>query len=230
MLRGAVLLAGALVGWGCQGDADFSDAMPEAVTLNADEYRREITDIDRLVFTQGPFDASRRESLAGRLEELARRMKTSSDSKFIAIEVLEVRRLAEVAKRAPAKPPPQMLSDQWMRIRANVFDDRAWFARSAADLEEVPANEPSPMPVAVGKPAALAAGASVSSGLEGRWRVKELYGNGKPTHDAELSGALWIFDGDELTMANPAGTSERYAVTKIHDARGSALLLQAKEP
>ena len=148
MVRGAILVAVALVGWGCQGDADFSDAMPAVVTLNADQYRREITDIDRLVFAEGPFDDSRRQSLAGRLDELAKRMKTSSDSKFIALEALEVRRLAEIARRAPAKPPPQMLSDQWMRIRANVFDDRAWFARSAADLEAVPASEPSPLPLA----------------------------------------------------------------------------------
>jgi uncharacterized protein (TIGR03067 family) len=213
--------------------------MPAAVTLNADEYRREITDIDRLVFVQGPFDASRRESLGGRLEELARRMKASSDSRFIAIEVLEVRRLAEVAKRAPANPPPQMLSNQWMRIRANVFDDRSWFARSAADLESIPVTEPSPMPVAAGKPApaAIAAAAagpaanlSTASGMEGRWRVKELYGNGKPTHDAELSGGLWIFAGEDLTMSNATGTSERYTVTPIHDARGSALFLRAKEP
>ncbi|SRR6266508_2231126 len=28
-----------------------------------------------------------------------------------------------------------MLSDQWIRIRSNVFDDRSWFARRAADLE-----------------------------------------------------------------------------------------------
>jgi uncharacterized protein (TIGR03067 family) len=239
MLRGAVLLAGAACGWGCQGDADFSDAMPAAVTLNADEYRREITDIDRLVFAQGPFDASRRESLGGRLEELARRMKASSDSRFIAIEVLEVRRLAEVAKRAPAHPPPQMLSNQWMRIRANVFDDRSWFSRSAADLEPVAESEPSPMPVAAGKPASEAVAAattgsaanlSTASGLEGRWRVKELSSDGKPTHDAELSGALWIFAGDELTMSNPTGTSERYTVTRIHDARGSALFLRAREP
>jgi uncharacterized protein (TIGR03067 family) len=204
--------------------------MPAAVTLNADDYRSEITGIDRLVFAQGPFDASRRQSLAGRLDELARRMKASSNSKFIAIEVLEVRGLAEVAKRAPAKPPPQMLSDQWMRIRSNVFDDRSWFARSAADLEAVAASEPSPLPVAAGKHGSVAAGASSSSGLEGRWRVNELYGNGKPTHDAELSGALWIFAGGELTMSNPTGTSEHWTFTKINDARGPSLFLRAREP
>ena len=121
--------------WACKGNADFSDVMPAPVTLSAEEYRAEITDIDRLVFAEGPFDKARRASLAGRLEELARRMKASSDSRFIKIEVLEVRRLAEVAKRAPPNPPAPMLSDQWMRIRSNVFDDRSWFARSASDLE-----------------------------------------------------------------------------------------------
>jgi hypothetical protein len=127
--------------------------MPEPVTLSAVEYRQEITDIDRLVFAEGPFDDARREALAAQLDALARRMKTSSDSRFIAIEVLEVRRLGAVAKRAPAKPPPSMLSDQWMRIRNNLFDDRAWFARSAADLTPVPeAETPSPG-ISLAKPA-----------------------------------------------------------------------------
>jgi len=120
--------------------------MPAPVTLSAEDYRQEIADIDRLVFAEGRFDDSRREALGRSLEDLARRMKTSSDSKFIAIEVLEVRRLAEVAKRAPANPTGRMLSDQWMRIRANVFEDRSWFARSARDLEAVPASEPSQRP------------------------------------------------------------------------------------
>lgn len=137
-----------MCGAGCQGDADFSEVMPAPVTLSAEDYRQEITDIDQLVFAEGQFDAARRESLCRRFEDLARRMKTSSDSRFIAIEVFEVRRLAEAAKRAPANPSPQMLSDQWMRIRANVFDDRSWFARSTADLEAVPASEPSPIPLA----------------------------------------------------------------------------------
>jgi hypothetical protein len=35
------------------------------------------------------------------------------------------------------------LPQQWMRIRNNLFDDRSWFARNAADLEQVP---PPPQP------------------------------------------------------------------------------------
>src|SRR5439155_25342582 len=69
--------------WACKGDADFSDAMPAPVTLNADVFRREISDIDRLVFEEKPFVETRREALASRLEDLAGRVRASSDSRFI---------------------------------------------------------------------------------------------------------------------------------------------------
>ncbi len=215
--------------WACKGNADFSDVMPEPVTLSAEAYRPEITEIDRLVFTEGPFDKTRRASLAGKLEELARRMKASSDSRYIAIEVLEVRRLAEVAKRAPGKPPPSMLSDQWMRIRSNVFDDRAWFARRAADLEPAPAGGPTSAEVSSAKPAParLAEGVSLAHELEGRWRVEQLHGNGRPIHDPEQSGALWVFTGNQLSISSPAGATSRYTFTPIRDARGTALWLKS---
>ncbi len=219
--------------WACRGKADFSDVMPEPVTLSAEEYRQEITDIDRLVFAEGPFDQARRDSLAGKLEQLARRLKASSDSRFIAIEVLEVRRLAMVARRAPAKPPPSVLSDQWMRIRSNVFDDRSWFARSASELEPLPASGPPPAALSLAKPApepaSSPAGVSAAHELEGRWRVNEINGNGKPIHDPEQSGALWVFAGNQLSISSPAGKSSRYTVTPIHDARGTALWLQSHD-
>ena len=134
MRRLAVFLMSLASVCDCRGNADFSDAMPAPVTLPAEDYRREITAIDRLVFEQVPVDETRRNALSGELEGLARRMKAASDSRFIAIEALEVRRLSEVAKKTPAGPLSPMLADQWMRIRSNLFDDRSWFARSAADL------------------------------------------------------------------------------------------------
>jgi len=78
------------------GDADFGRVMTTPVTLNADEYRGEITGIDRLVFDEKSFGETRRAALAGKLDELAKRVKASSDSRFITIEVLELKRLAEV--------------------------------------------------------------------------------------------------------------------------------------
>jgi hypothetical protein len=124
--------------WACKGDADFSDAMPAPVTLNADEYRREISGIDRLVFEEKPFGETRRGALGSKLEELAKRVRAASDSRFITIEVLELKRLALMAKRFPPDAPRTALQNQWMRIRNNLFDDRSWFARSSRDLEAEP--------------------------------------------------------------------------------------------
>jgi hypothetical protein len=122
----------------CKGDADFSDAMPAPVTLNADEYRREISDIDRFVFEEKPFGETRREALATKLEELAKRVRAASDSRFLTLEVLELRRLASMAKRFPPDSPRTALQNEWMRIRNNLFDDRSWFARSSRDLNAEP--------------------------------------------------------------------------------------------
>jgi hypothetical protein len=118
----------------CQGDADFSDAMPTPVTLSAETYRGKIMEIDRLVFETRPFTSERRERLAQSLEELSHSVGSASDSRFLKIESLEIRRLAEAAGSLPFSPPPPALMDNWMRIRSNLFEDQAWFARSAADL------------------------------------------------------------------------------------------------
>jgi hypothetical protein len=131
-LLAVTLLAFSLVS--CQGDADFSEAAPKPVILNADEYRKEITAIDRLVFDPQPFLDERSAALTARLEELAARVKTVSDSKFLALEALELRRLSARARNFRSDGRADF-SNQWMRIRNNLFDDRSWFARSAADLE-----------------------------------------------------------------------------------------------
>ncbi|HEY6051514.1 MAG TPA: hypothetical protein VIZ58_09720, partial [Thermoanaerobaculia bacterium] len=65
---GVVFLAG------CRGNADFSDVAPTPVTLKAEEYRDEITQIDRLVFAEGPLAPARREDLGRRLDALAGRV------------------------------------------------------------------------------------------------------------------------------------------------------------
>ena len=121
----------------CKVDADFSDVAPKPVILNADEYRKEITGLDRLIFGEGTFREARRAALAKKLGELAERVRASSDSPFIALEALEIRRLAEAVKSVPDGASPTSFQNEWMRIRNNLFDDRSWFARSAADLEAI---------------------------------------------------------------------------------------------
>jgi hypothetical protein len=123
---------------GCKGDADFSAAAPAPVTLSAEEYREAITDVDRLVFGAGAVDGARRGALSRALEAMAGRVKATSDSRFLLLESLELRRLAAAAKRLPSEALPASYANEWMRIRSNLFDDRSWFARSAADLESSP--------------------------------------------------------------------------------------------
>ena len=132
------LAAGALAAAvlsGCQGDADFSDAAPKTIVLSAEEYREDIMAIDRLIFESRPWDYQRQGALATRLEGLAVRIREKLDSRFLELESLELKRLAEMAKGLPSESLPGALPNQWMRIRNNLFEDRAWFARSAADLE-----------------------------------------------------------------------------------------------
>src|SRR5467141_256501 len=129
--------------WGCgksapEQPAKSSEEMLQIVVLNADEYRQEITDIDRLVFDEKPFDKDRRALLVTKLVELAGRVETTADFRFVKIEAYEIRQLADGSKNMPEQPLRRQLPNQWMRIRNNLFDDRSWFARSAADLEPAP--------------------------------------------------------------------------------------------
>jgi len=123
----------------CQGNADFSDVAPKTITLSAEEYQQDIMAIDRLVFEEKPFVFQRRQALVAQLQAFARRIREKMDSQFLELESLELRRLAEMAKGLAPDSPRTSLENQWMRIRSNLFDDRAWFARSAADLSPVSA-------------------------------------------------------------------------------------------
>ena len=133
LLAGVALAAATL--FACRGDADFSDAAPKTIVLSAEEYREDISAIDRLIFESRPWDYQRQGALATRLEGLAVRIREKVDSRFLELESLELKRLAEMAKGLPSEALPKTLPDQWMRIRNNLFEDQAWFARSAADLE-----------------------------------------------------------------------------------------------
>jgi uncharacterized protein (TIGR03067 family) len=211
---------------------DQSLASLQIVTLNADEYHEEIAAIDRLVFENQPMDDARRASLESKLEDLARRVKATSNSRFIEMESVELQQLAGLVKRLP-DPERQ---NHWMRIRNNLFDDRSWFARSASDLEPTP---DSMEPVsAQAEPGVVRTVEEPThsqprlppltrNDLQGRWRVTELTGNGRPMPDPELSNATWTFDHDQLVIEGPGAAPSRYKFTKLSDERGDALRLEA---
>lgn len=127
----AVIFAVATIS-GC--NSGLSQRLPEPVTFNADDYRGEITVIDRLVFSPKAYDEARRNQLATELQGLASRVTAGSDSRFLKVEADELRTLASLAQHIPAHAPRDHLQENWMRIRNNLFEDRYWMARSAADI------------------------------------------------------------------------------------------------
>jgi hypothetical protein len=84
---------------------DFSGHIPQPVTLNADEYRQEITDIDRLVFSPKAYDEARRSELASKLQGLASRITAGSDSRFLKMEAGEIRTIAHLAQHTSVNAP-----------------------------------------------------------------------------------------------------------------------------
>lgn len=221
---------------GAQEFASNQDTAENLTILNADQFRQVITEIDRLIFEDQPFDDKRRAALASRLEQLAERVKSASDTRFIEIEAGELRKLAAYAHNYPASAPRSMLENQWMRIRNNVFDDRSWFARSAADLEPLPNASTAADPF---KPAVPAEGVNepahtlppapvlATHELEGRWRVRELYGNGRLMTDPEISNSVWTFHNDQMIIESRFKSPSSYTFTKIDDDRGTALRLES---
>jgi hypothetical protein len=132
-LRALAVSIALVMMFGC--GVDVSNQLPEPVTLNADDYRPEITDIDRLLFSPKPYDDARRTQLSATLEGLASHITAGPESRFLKMEASEIRLLASLAKHTSASAPRDHLEENWMRIRNNLFEDRSWMARSAADLQ-----------------------------------------------------------------------------------------------
>jgi hypothetical protein len=204
----AVLCAALLAG--CSVEADFSDALPTE-TLEAEKYQQEIAAVDRLLFTESPLGEAGVRSLEQKLTGLSKRVGTLSDSKFLKLESLELQLLAKRAGRLSPAGTGAALQNDWMRIRNNLFDDRAWFVRSAADLEYaasvISPKDPEPEPL----PQTLPFDPIVEKRetLSGRWQVTAMFANGEPRTDGELLGSTWTFDAPRLTLRD--GNSQETA-------------------
>jgi hypothetical protein len=205
---------------GCNIEADFSDNL-KTETLSAEEYQQEIAAIDRLVFTETPLGDDGVTALETRLNDLASRITVGKpDSKFLKLESLELKRLALAAKRIRSTSNGAALKNEWMRIRNNLFDDRAWFARSAADLEYAatavppPAPAPTPAPPPVERPVPPQfSPAEARTVLNGSWRVVSVTANGTLRDDPELRDAIWTFDPPRLVVQSAEGGGKTFQVT-----------------
>ena len=117
---------------GC-GSFDYNamEKMAAQQPLDPGAYETSIRDVDRQVFASGDLDPARRQAVAAGLRALADRMGRPEANDLVRHFAGELRTLAgRVERRGNAA----QLQHQWMRIRASVFDDASWFARSAADL------------------------------------------------------------------------------------------------
>lgn len=204
----AILLAG------CSGEADFSGAI-ETEILPAESYQQEIVAIDRLLFEEKPLGDDGIRALQTILDGLAKRIgEQKPASKFLTIESLELRHLAIRAGRLSPDGTGLSLQNDWMRIRNNLFDDRAWFARSAADLQPAAATvaPPPPPPHArVYKPSSVAPEQiERRSRLSGRWKAISVAANGKPRDDEEILGSVWDFELPHLLVRDGTGHETSY--------------------
>ena len=188
---------------GCGVEADFSGDL-KAGSLQAEKYQREIASIDQLLFRESPLGADGVRSLQSVLETLAGRVsEVDPKSRFLKLESLELRLLAERAGRLPADGTGAALQNDWMRIRNNLFDDRAWFVRSAADLEYAARTVPR------------------SPGtLVGRWQVTSVQANGKFRDDPEITRSIWDFQPPRLIVKDGTGRETTYSCDIQNDYIG----------
>ena len=196
----ALLVAATLAG--CKGEADFSDNL-QVRQLSAEAYQQEIVTVDQLVFREAPLGEDGARSLEATLDAMAKRVAaTDPNSKFLKVESDELQLLAKRAGRLS----PRELQDNWMRIRNNLFDDRAWFARSAADLDDE------------ARTASTTPASAVA--LSGRWRVVSVVANGQPREDSEMSRSIWDFELPKLTIQDGTGKTKTYSCGLDHGYLG----------
>ena len=214
----AALLSLAMLA-GCNVEADFSDNL-KTETLSAEKYQQQIVAIDRLVFQEKALGDDGVQSLEKDLNDLAARVKAEKeDSRFLKLESLELRLLASRAGRLSPDGTGAALQDNWMRIRNNLFDDRAWFARSANDLDYAASVTPPDAETSAPPPAVETAQPEPApefesrSTLTGTWQVVSILANGRPRSDEELTGSTWTFDAPRMMVRDGKGNEKIYNFT-----------------
>ena len=127
-----------IVSGACTTEPDPAEvaAVVNSTPLNPDPFRSSIEAIDEGIFRRGTFDDARRKMLSSRLEALANELGARTNEPASKYFARDLRSLARMAGNLPANAAVKdsQLPNQWMRIRATVFADVWWFARSEADL------------------------------------------------------------------------------------------------
>ena len=112
-------------------DYDKMEKMAAQEPLDPGVYETSIRDVDQQVFAPGDLDPARRQAVSVTLRALGDRIGRPEANDLARHFAGELRTLA---RRGERRGNAEELQHQWMRIRASVFDDASWFARSEADL------------------------------------------------------------------------------------------------
>ena len=193
---------------GCRNEPELRGSFAPQ-TLDAEKYQHEIAAIDQLLFRQSPLGDDGMHQLQSTIETLSKRVSEADDhSRFLYLESHELQTLADHAGELSPKSNGASLQNDWMRIRNNLFDDRAWFVRSAADLDYAAQTVPRP-------PGTLA----------GRWQVTSVFVDRRVQFDDERKNATWTFEPPTVTIEKRNGET----TTLRCEIRSDSLTLNSEE-
>jgi hypothetical protein len=169
---------------GCRNEPELRGGFTPQ-TLDAEKYQHEIAAVDQLLFRESPLGDDGVRQLRSTIETLSKRVGEADEhSRFLYLESHELQTLADRAAQLSPKQNGAALQNDWMRIRNNLFDDRAWFVRSSADLDYAAQTVPRP-------PGTLA----------GRWQVTSVFVDGRVRFDDARKGEMWTFAPPDVTIA-----------------------------
>lgn len=223
-----VMISFPLLFAGCKENKDPKKTTPAAAQLlPADDYRQELTTIDRLVFTDA-LDDRYRMMVVGNMAALAGRLDVPSRPPAVRARLQDLRDLAvRISERR--LNTPQQVQAEWVRVRTSLFGEREWFASSTSETMEwvqpgAIRGDAAQVPQSGGSGAA----APPRFELPGRWSVVDVEVNGMPMNDSDAIGATWSFGDDGLTVdRGPVAGS--YSFVEYIDSRGEALRLESED-
>ena len=132
MLRRLLLALPALFVFAC-GEATVGPLTGDP--LNPELFRAQIVAIDAVVFEDGPLGEAGRSAVSKTLLDLSEKIASVPENRIAKMHARELETLGSRVEGTSATSPAAAatLRQQWLRIRASLFDDAAWFRRSSAD-------------------------------------------------------------------------------------------------
>jgi hypothetical protein len=118
----------------------------EGDPLNPEVYRAQIVAVDAVLFGDGPLGEGERDDVVSNMLVMARFAAIDSSNGMAVTLGQNLRTLSSMVKHTKVGTPllNSQLRQQWLRIRAGLFEDAWWFRRSSADPIEPAAGPMTP--------------------------------------------------------------------------------------